>query len=122
MAIVAKITGASKDFNLYEAPASGLSTAIWRHEDPTVAPIYRPTVSLRAMSNSAKTNHTMTLDVKVPVVQTVDGIASAPNKVQAKVTFTSLQGIVTPLTSETVDITIAALTALKANLVAGKVN
>lgn len=122
MAIVAKITGASKDFNLYEAPASGLSTAIWRHEDPTVAPIYRPTVSLRAMSNSAKTNHTMTLDVKVPVVQTVDGIASAPNKVQAKVTFTSLQGVVTPLTSETVDITIAALTALKANLVAGKVN
>lgn len=122
MALVTKITAASKDYNLYESPVSGLSTSVYRYDDPTVAPIFRPTITFRASANSAKTNHTMSLDVRVPVVQEVNGQPSAPNKVQAKVTFTSLQGVVTPLTAETVDITIAALTALKANLVAGKVN
>ena len=122
MALVSKITSGGKDFNLFEQPASGLSTSVYRFDDPAVAPVHRPTVTFRAVQNSAKTNHTMSLDIKAPVVQTIDGVATAPNKVQLKVSFTSLQNVVTPLTGDTVDLAIAALTALKANFIAGKVN
>lgn len=122
MALVPKITSGGKDYTLFEQPTSGLSTSVYRYDDPAVAPVYRPTVTFRAVQNSAKTNHTMYLDVKLPVVETSNGVTQAPNKVQLKVSFTSLQNVVTPLTGDAVDLAIAALTALKANLVSGKVN
>lgn len=115
-----KITAATKDFVVISQPSSALDSAKWRHEDSTLAPMFRPTIDLNARSNSTGSNVNCTLRVRVPVVQTVDSQQVAPNTVVASATITSLQNITGEDVEFAVDSLIAGLTSMKEAIVNGR--
>lgn len=121
MATPNKITVGTKDFNLYSSPSSSDSPAVWRHEDPLVAPMYRATIKQTAKPNSAGTNINSRLAIRVPVVQTVNNTQVSTNSVGVNIEYTSLQNIASDVELVlAADAAIAALTVLKANLIAGR--
>lgn len=121
MATPNKITAGTKDFNLFSSPSSSDSPAVWRHEDATLAPMYRPTIKQTAKPNSAGTNINSRLAIRVPIVSTVNGTQVSTNNVGVNIEFTSLQNIASDVElTLAADAAIASLTALKANLIAGR--
>lgn len=121
MATPNKITVGTKDFNLYSSPSSSDSPAVWRYEDPLVAPMFRPTIKQTAKPNSAGTNINSRVAIRVPVVQTVNGTQVSTNSVGVNIEYTSLQNIASDVElTLAADAAIATLTALKANLIAGR--
>lgn len=121
MAVVQKITVGTKDFTLFSNPSSLDSPAIWRHEDVTLAPMYRPTIKHTARPNSLGTNVNSKVVIDVPIVTTVADQQTSTSKVRGTFDFTSLQNTSNDATlTLAIDASIAALTALKSNLIAGR--
>lgn len=121
MATPNKIVVGTKDFNLYSSPSSSDSPAVWRHEDPLVAPMFRPTIKQTAKPNSAGTNINSRVAIRVPVVQTINGTQVSTNSVGVNIEYTSLQNIASDVELVlAADAAIATLTVLKANLIAGR--
>lgn len=121
MTTLASINVDGKAFNLYSAPSSFDNPAVWRYEDANIAPLYRPTIKQEANPNAAGTNINSRVTTRVPVVTTVNGVASVTNTVKAVTDFTSLQVLVSSDSlTLAIEAQIAALTALKANIIAGK--
>lgn len=121
MATPNKITAGTKDFILFSSPSSSDSPAVWRHEDATLAPMFRPTIKQTAKPNSAGTNINSRLAIRVPIVSTVNGTQVSTNNVGVNVEFTSLQNIASDVElTLAADAAIASLTVLKANLIAGR--
>lgn len=121
MAVPSKITVGSKEFTLYSNPSSLDSPAIWRHEDVTLAPMYRPTIKHTARPNSVGTNVNSKVVIDVPIVTTVSDQQTSTSKVRGTFDFTSLQNTASDANlTLAIDASIAALTALKSNLIAGR--
>lgn len=109
------------DFVVFNQPSGSNDPAVWRREDLTVPPMYRPTITQTARSNKTGTNVNVMIKVAVPVVDTdVSGKKTSNNTVIAQATVTSLQNIVGDHTSHAIDALIAALTQQKASIIAGK--
>lgn len=121
MAVPLKITVGSKEFTLYSNPSSLDSPAIWRHEDATLAPMYRPTIKHTARPNSMGTNVNSKVVIDVPIVTTVSDQQISTSKVRGTFDFTSLQNTASDANlTLAIDASIAALTVLKTNLIAGR--
>lgn len=121
MATPNKITAGTKEFTLFSSPSSSDSPAVWRYEDALIAPMFRPTIKQTAKPNSAGTNINSRLAVRVPVVQTISGAQASNNSVGVNIEYTSLQNIASDVElTLAADAAIAALTVLKANLIAGR--
>lgn len=120
---VSKITVGSHEYKLFSAPTSAYDPAIFRWEDSTKAPMFRPTIKLSGKLNATRTNANMTVRVECPVVFTDadTGKQGSTDNVVGTFSFTSLQNTLSTETSEVIDAAIAALTAFKANLVSGVV-
>lgn len=105
----------------YSEPTSLRDPAIWRAELASVPAMLRPTMQHLAVENKSKTNVNETLTVSVPVVQTIDGVTTAPNKVVASAQFTCLQNIVADDSlALALDGLIKLLTARRLEILAGK--
>lgn len=101
-------------------PASAFDDAMWRVEDATKPPMYRATVSLRAKPNKLGTNVIVTLGTKVPVVvKAADGTFSAPNLASFETKGMALQNIVTDDVAQALDLHIASLQQLRAQIANG---
>lgn len=121
MAVVQKIVVGSKDFTLFSNPSSLDSPAIWRHEDVTLAPMFRPTIKHTARPNSLGTNVNSKVVIDIPIVTTVSDQQTSTSKVRGTFDFTSLQNTASDASlTLAIDASIAALTALKLNLIAGR--
>lgn len=116
-----KITVAGHDYILFSAPTSAYDPAIYRWEDTSVYPMYRPTIKLSGRPNKNGTNVNMKLRIDVPIVQvnTTLNTQTSTNKAVATLDFTSLQNSDVKGVQEAVDALIAAAAAFKANLVNG---
>lgn len=121
MATPQKIVVGTKEFALFSSPSSSDSPAVWRYEDALIAPMYRPTIKQTAKPNSAGTNINSRLAIRVPVVHIVGDTQVSTNSVGVNVEYTSLQNIASSVElTLAADAAIAALTVLKANLIAGR--
>lgn len=121
MAVQQKIAVGSKEFTLFSNPSSIDSPAIWRHEDATIAPMFRPTIKHTARPNSLGTNVNSKVVIDVPIVTTVLDRQTSTSKVRGTFDFTSLQNTASDVSLVlAIDASIAALTALKSNLIAGR--
>lgn len=107
-------------FEPFSAPSSNGDPAIWRVEDPSIAPMHRPTIRLSGKTNSTGTNANMVLKVQIPVVQVVGGIAASSNTAIASANVTALQNVTGEDVDNCIDALIAGLTQLKVSIVAGK--
>lgn len=114
------ITVGAETLTVYSQPSSAQDTAVWRIEDPTVVPMYRPTLDLNARKNSTGSNVNMTLRARVPVVLVGDSGQTAPNTVVGQLSFTSLQNVNSEDVTQCLDMLIAGATALKTAIVTGK--
>lgn len=109
------------EFVVFNQPSGANDPAVWRREDLTVPPMYRPTITQTARSNKTGTNVNVSVKVVVPVVDTdAAGKKTSSNTVIAQATITSLQNIVGDHTDNAIDALIAALTQQKASIVAGR--
>lgn len=121
MAIMANIVVNTVTFVPYSEPTSLRDPAIWRAEIANVPAMLRPIMQHLAVENKSKTNVNETLTVSVPVVQTIDGVTTAPNKVVASAQFTCLQNIVADDSlALALDGLIKLLTARRLEILAGK--
>lgn len=114
------ITVGEETLTVYSQPSSAQDTAVWRIEDPTVVPMYRPTLDLNARKNSTGSNVNMTLRARVPVVLVGESGQTAPNTVVGQLSFTSLQNVNSEDVTQCLDMLIAGATALKTAIVTGK--
>lgn len=116
----AKITVGTKDFNIYSNPTSAGDPALWRYEDAAKIPMFRPTIRQTISKNSKGTNINVTIKAAFPIVDTVNSVQQSSNTAIATASITSLQNSLGSEVSDAVDALIASLTALKANIVAGR--
>lgn len=116
-----KITVGSKDFMPFSQPSSKDDPAIWRYEDTTKVPMYRPTISLSGKTNSLGTNINMQLKAVVPVVvNNVNlSIQESTNRAVATASITSLQNVTTGEVALAIDALIAGLTVTKIAILNG---
>lgn len=117
-----KITTTSLgEYSVFNQPSGSNDPAIWRREDLTVPPMYRPTITQTARSNKTGTNVNVSIKAVVPVVNTdAAGNKTSKNTVIAQATITSLQNIVGDHTGNAIEALIAALTQQKVAIVAGR--
>ena len=109
------------EFLVFNQPSGSNDPAVWRREDLTVPPMYRPTIMQAARPNKTGTNVNVMIKAVVPVVDTdAAGKKTSSNTVIAQATITSLQNIVGDHTGNAIDALIAALTQQKAAIVAGR--
>lgn len=109
------------DFLPYSEPVALRDPAIWRAEPAGIPAMLRPQMSHSATENRSKTNVNETMTVSVPVIQTIDNITTAPNKVVASASFTCLQNVVADESlALALDGLIALLTARRLSILAGK--
>lgn len=113
----------NSSFYAYAVPAGLRDTAIWRLPVVDTPPLYYPIIEQSAAMNKAKTNVNSTIIVEVPIAvkNPTTGLWSSSNKVRATATFTSLQNV-SEATAHglAIDALIAALTARKDAMLAGK--
>lgn len=116
MAISAIIEAGVLDFTLLSATKD---RAEYRVEDSSIPPMFRRTLVLTAKPNAAGTNVNVAFKLVSPVVVTVNGVPTAPNRRVITGSYTSLQNVID--TSEGQDILdlATALTALKTQFVNG---
>lgn len=117
---MANIIVGDKTFAPFSQPTSNGDAAIWRVEDPLIAPMYRPTLRLTGKANSTGTNINMTLKASVPVVSLVNGVQTSQNTAIASASLTALQNVSTDEVVDAIAALIAGLTAAKSSLIAGK--
>lgn len=111
------IEAGTNDFVLFlEEP----NKTTWRQEDASVAPMYRPTLTLLGKLNAQRTNVNMALKLVTPVLSTVNGIDVVSATRVTEVRHTALQNLDSARAITDIDFMIVALTALKHNIVDGK--
>lgn len=111
------IEAGANDFVLYlEEP----NKTTWRKEDPSVAPMFRPTLTLVGKLNAQRTNVNMALKLVTPVISTVNGVNVVSSTRVTEVRHTALQNLDSALAIPDIDFLIVALAALKLNIVNGK--
>lgn len=115
-----QIVADTDTYTLFSAPTSNGDPAVWRLEDTTLAPMYRPTLRLQSKTNAKGTNVNMTLKASVPIVQSVDGVQVSLNTAVASASVTSLQNVTGDTVERAIDALIAGLTATREAIVAGK--
>lgn len=121
MAALANIVVNTVTFVPYSEPNALRDPAIWRAEIAGIPAMLRPIMQHTAVENKSKTNVNETFTVSVPVVQTIDGIATAPNKIVASAQFTCLQNVVADESlALALDGLIKLLTARRVEALAGK--
>lgn len=117
MSKVLVIEAGTIDFSLFNE-ADGKT--IWRQEDTSVPPMYRPTIQLTGKLNASRTNANMALKLVTPVVVTENGRVTPIAYRTSQFSHTALQSVDNTSASADIDIMIAALTALKQNIIDGK--
>lgn len=113
------IEGGEIDFTILSHSAD---QAVWRQENLTIPPMFRPTFELKAKANKPKTNVNMTLKLVTPVISTVAGNTVSLNTRVGTFSYTSLQNVSDASNGVMLDQMIAALTVLKKNFVQGTIN
>lgn len=109
------------DFSPYSEPNALRDPAVWRANIKGIPAMFRPLMQHTAVENRSKTNINETLSVAVPIVQVIDGVSSAPNKVVASAQFTCLQNVVADDSlALALDGLIALLKARREAILAGK--
>lgn len=117
MSKIETIEAGTNDFVLFlEEPYK----ATWRKEDPSVPPMYRPTLTLSGKMNAQRTNVNVALKLVTPVTSTVNGVTVVSASRVTEVRHTALQNLDSALAVPDIDFIITALTALKQNIVDGK--
>lgn len=114
------ITVGEQTLIVYSQPSSAQDTALWRIEDPSIVPMFRPTLDLNARKNSTGSNVNMALRARVPVVMVSESGQTAPNTVVGQLSLTALQNVSTDDVAQCLDMLIAGATALKTAIVSGK--
>lgn len=110
-----------KTYVPFSQPTSNGDAAIWRVENTSLPPMYRPILTLTGKKNSASTNINMTLKASVPViVVTASGQQTSVNTAIASANLTALQNVSTSEVEAAIYALIAGLTAVKASMIAGK--
>lgn len=117
MTKVTAIEAGSIDFILFNE-ADGKT--IWRKEDLSVPPMYRPTIQLSGKLNASRTNANMALKLVTPVVATENGRVVPIAYRTSQFTHTALQSIDSNEATADIDVMISALTALKRNIIDGR--
>lgn len=117
MSKVTLIEAGAIDFTLFNE-ADGKT--IWRREDTSVPPMYRPTIQLSGKFNASRTNANMALKLVTPVTVTENGRVVPVAYRTSQFNHTALQSIDNSDAATDIDIMIAALTALKQNIIDGK--
>lgn len=117
MTKVTTIEAGAIDFTLFnESDAK----TIWRKEDTSVPPMFRPTIQLTGKLNSSRTNANMALKLVTPVIVTENGRVVPIAYRTSQFNHTALQSVDNTAAAADIDIMIAALTALKQNIIDGK--
>lgn len=90
-------------------------------DDNTAIPLaYRPTIVETINPNKEGTNNMVTVEVKVPVVETINGVTTSKNTFRCTVKYTALQSVTSDAErARALDLAIEYLTARKATLVQG---
>lgn len=115
------ITVNGTDFLPFSEPNALRDPALWRAQVVGIPAMLQPIMQHTAVENRSKTNINETILVAVPIVQTIDGISTAPNKVVASAQFTCLQNVVADDSlALALDGLIALLTARREAILAGK--
>ena len=104
------------DFTLLSATKD---RAEYRVEDTSIPPMFRRTLVLTAKPNSSGTNVNVAFKLVTPVIVTVNGVMSAPNRRVITGSFTSLQNVIDPSNGQDIIDLATALTALKTQFVNG---
>lgn len=104
----------------FSQPTSNGDAAIWRVENTSLPPMYRPLLTLTGKKNSAGTNVNMTLKASVPVVVVASGQQTSVNTAIASANLTALQNVSTSEVEAAINALIAGLTAVKTGMIAGK--
>lgn len=104
------------DFTLLSATKD---RAEYRVEDTSIPPMFRRTLVLTAKPNSSGTNVNVAFKLVSPVVVTVNGVMSAPNRRVITGSFTSLQNVIDSSNGQDIIDLATALTALKTQFVNG---
>lgn len=108
--------------SVYSESSSPLGTSIYRFDGVNVPAQFIPTLLFSATQNKAGTNVNMRIRIEFPLVVTVDGITSAPNKFVCNLDFTALQSVTNSAErTRVLDELIAFLTANKARIASGSV-
>lgn len=108
-------------FTPYSEPNALRDPAIWRGNVTGIPAMLRPLMQHTAVENRSKTNINETITVTVPVVQTIAGVSTAPNKVVASAQFTCLQNVVADeALALALDGLIAFITTRRDAILAGK--
>lgn len=116
-----KIVVDTKDFVVISQPSNKEDPVVWRHEDATKVPMYRPTITLTGKANALGTNINMQLKVAAPVVVTNELLhqQDAPNRAIATASISSLQNVTSGEVALVIDGLIAGLTATKNAIING---
>lgn len=115
------ITVNGVNFTPYSEPNALRDPAVWRGVIAGIPAMLLPLMQHTAVENRSKTNINETMIVTVPVVQTIDGISTAPNKVVASAQFTCLQNVVADESlALALDGLIALITARRDAILVGK--
>ena len=117
---MSNIVVGTKTYVPFSLPTSNGDAAVWRVEDASIAPMFRPTLRLTSKANNLGTNVNMTLKASVPVVSTVDGTQVSKNTAIASATLTALQNVSTSEAADAIDALIKGLTAVRDAMIAGK--
>ena len=104
------------DFTLLSATKD---RAEYRVEDTSIPPMFRRTLVLTAKPNSSGTNVNVAFKLVTPVVVTVNGVTSAPNRRVITGSFTSLQNVIDAADGQDILDLATALIALKSQFVNG---
>lgn len=114
---VTTIEAGTTDFSLFSEEANKTT---WRQDLVGVAPMFRPTLALTSKLNAPKTNANVALKLSKPVIVTVNGLPVVRGTRISEFRHTALQNLDSAEAISDIDVMIAALTALKQNIVDGR--
>lgn len=76
-----------------KTPASGELPATWKLDAASAVPAFRPSLSLSARSNGARTAQRVVMKHTYPVVQTIDGVAAVRDSVPVEISAVIPNGV-----------------------------
>lgn len=95
-------------------------TDLYRDDNAAVPLAFRATVTHSVNPNSAGTNNQVTVKVRVPVVTTINGVATSTDQFEFIGKFSALQSVTADAErARCLDLAIEYLTATKASIING---
>lgn len=92
----------------------------YRDDNATIPLAYRPTITHEVNPNTSGTNNQVTIRVRVPVVTTVNGVATSTDRFEFIGKYTALQAVTADVErARCLDLAIEYLTAAKAAIING---